>query len=377
MKKGTWSILTVAALCMVLFATACAATKTTTITSTKTATQPVTTTVTSTMPPTTVKSTVTSTILTTVTTSSQPITTTITSTVTTTLPPITTTTTPPITTGSPIIATTSLLGGKVNTAYSQTLAASGGSGIFTAWSVTSGALPGGLTLAPSTGVISGTPNTVGTFNFTVKVTDSAGATATQALSIVIAAATSSPIINPNVFVFSNGNSNGKINIAYSGYLSASGGSGFYTAWSVISGALPGGLTLAPSTGYIYGTPTTAGTFNFTVQVTDSAGATATQALSIVIAAAATGSPIITTTSLQGGKVNTAYSQTLAASGGSGIFTAWSVTSSALPGGLTLAPSTGVISGTPNTAGTFNFTVQVTDSNNATATQALTIVITLT
>jgi hypothetical protein len=214
---------------------------------------------------------------------------------------------------------------------------------------------------------------VGTFNFTVKVTDSAGATATQALSIVIAAATSSPIINPNVFVFSNGNSNGKINIAYSGYLSASGGSGFYTAWSVISGALPGGLTLAPSTGYIYGTPTTAGTFNFTVQVTDSSNATATQALSIVIAAA----PIITTTSLQAGKVSTAYSQTLVASGGSGIFTTWSVTSGALPGGLTLAPSTGVISGTPNTVGTFNFTVQATDSNNTTVSQALTIVITLT
>jgi hypothetical protein len=157
MKKGTWSILTVAALCVVLFATACAATKTTTITSTQTIT---------------------------ITTSSQPITTTITSTVTSTLPPITITTNPP-TTGSPMITTTSLLAGKVNIAYSQTLAASGGSGIYTAWSVTSGALPGGLTLAPSTGVISGTPTTAGTFNFTVKVTDSNNATATQTLSIVI------------------------------------------------------------------------------------------------------------------------------------------------------------------------------------------------
>ena len=66
-------------------------------------------------------------------------------------------------------------------AYNQTLAASGGQTPYS-WTNSSGALPPGLTLATN-GVISGTPTTNGTFNFTVKVTDALSATATQALTL--------------------------------------------------------------------------------------------------------------------------------------------------------------------------------------------------
>ena len=81
---------------------------------------------------------------------------------------------------------------------------------------------------------------------------------------------------------------------------------------------------------------------------------------------------VTTASLPGATVSTAYSATLAAAGGTGSGYTWAVTAGSLPAGLSLNASTGVISGTPNAAGTSNFTVQVTDSGSNTATQNLSI-----
>ena len=134
-------------------------------------------------------------------------------------------------------------------------------------------------------------------------------------------------------------------------------------WSVSAGTLPAGLSLVAATGVISGTPTTAGTTSFTVQVTDAANNTGTKALSIAVAAAAQ-PPTVTTTSLSGGTAGTAYSTTLQSSGGTTPYS-WSVSAGTLPAGLSLVASTGVISGTPTTAGTTSFTVQVIDAANNT------------
>jgi arabinan endo-1,5-alpha-L-arabinosidase len=85
------------------------------------------------------------------------------------------------------VTTHSLAGGTVTIAYSATLAASGGTGTGYTWTVSTGMLPAGLTLAPS-GALSGTPTAAGASNFTVEVMDSSGSSATGNLSIAIAAA---------------------------------------------------------------------------------------------------------------------------------------------------------------------------------------------
>lgn len=173
----------------------------------------------------------------------------------------------------PVVTTASLPAGTTTVAYLQTLAASGGEAPYT-WSLASGTLPAGLTLG-SDGVISGTPTTAGTSTFTVRATDSGSRAGTKSLSIVVATP---------VTVTTASLANGTVGTALSRTLAASGGTTPYT-WSLASGALPAGLSLS-SVGVISGTPTTAGTANFTVRVTDSLSRTATRDLSLTIAAAA-------------------------------------------------------------------------------------------
>jgi FtsP/CotA-like multicopper oxidase with cupredoxin domain len=160
---------------------------------------------------------------------------------------------------------------------------------------------------------------------------------------------------------------GTVGIAYSQTLAATGGVA-PLSWSVSLGALPTSLSLNPASGAITGTPSAAGTFGFTVLLADAAGRTTTRAFSITIA-----TPVsITTASLPGGTVGVAYSQALAATGGSTPYT-WNLFSGSLPTSLTLG-SNGVISGTPSASGTFNFTARVSAASGSTATRALSITV---
>ena len=152
-----------------------------------------------------------------------------------------------------------MLSGMVGTAYLQMFSGSGGETPLT-WSLASGSLPGGLTLTPS-GNLTGTPNSAGTANFTVRLTDTSTPTAQTAMkamtlvivpTLTITTASPLPTAQPGT--------------AYSQTLNATGGTSPYT-WTPVS-ALPAGLSLSPG-GQISGTPTTAGVTNFTVRATDS------------------------------------------------------------------------------------------------------------
>ncbi|UWP79133.1 putative Ig domain-containing protein [Dactylosporangium fulvum] len=259
---------------------------------------------------------------------------------------------------APTVTTTTLADATQGEPFTATVSATGGSTPYS-WSLSSAAPPAWLMFDPATGVLSGTPPTSGTFTFTVQVTDANSATDTQVLTLTV---------NPSPLGITTTTAPGAVRgAAYSTTLAATGGVTPYT-WSVHAGTLPAGLTLNPATGAISGTPTTAGTSNFTVEVADAASGTDTQALTITVGAA----PLsITTTTLVAGKAGTAYSASLAATGGVAPYT-WAVHAGNLPAGLTLNPATGAISGTPTAVGDSTFTVRVTDDDAVTDDQELSL-----
>ncbi|HKV60722.1 MAG TPA: immunoglobulin domain-containing protein, partial [Candidatus Acidoferrum sp.] len=122
----------------------------------------------------------------------------------------------------------------------------------------------------------------------------------------------------------------------------------------------------------YSTPSTTSSDNgatFSAVVSNSAGS-ATSATATLTVNAATATLQISTAQLPGGTVAGVYSATLAATGGSTPYS-WSLAGSSLPNGLSLSTA-GVISGTPSSAGSFSFTVQVKDTSSATASRNFSI-----
>ena len=179
--------------------------------------------------------------------------------------------------------------------------------------------------------------------------------------------TASGSTSPQLTISSSTLSSGLVGTAYTATLQATGGTPAYT-WSISSGSLPSGLSLAATTGVISGTPTTGSTFSFTITVTDNSSPSQSQSAetSITVAAApvSTPSPLaITSSDLSSGHDGTAYAAILQATGGTPAYT-W-CDQFRKPGlrGLTMAATTGVISGTPTASGTFSFTARVIDNGS--------------
>ena len=253
-------------------------------------------------------------------------------------------------------------------------------------SIVAGALPAGLSLPATFGasgdVVSGTVTQplgdYNTYTFTVQGTGDQGQPLYQAYQISV------DPDQPLTITLAAGGSTlppAMAGGAYTWDFSLSGGAAPYT-WSVASGSLPPGLALTSpyatsgdNNSQLSGTPTTAGTYPFTIRVSDYDGQQATQQFSLTVAP-----PLqITPTTLPAGTVGVKYSHNLPAQGGAPPYT-WSVvnTINELPPGLTLdttAPDyNNVLTGTPTKAGTFSFPMQVQDSSDNTVTATLTITI---
>ncbi len=258
---------------------------------------------------------------------------------------------------APLAITTSapLVGGHVGTAYSLQLAASGGMEPYVSWTKTQGDLPPGLSLGTN-GILQGIPTTVGSYTFTVKVTDSFMAEVTKELTLTIQPfeiTTTSPLAVHRLGT--------PVNVA----LASSGGTGPY-AWS-FTGTLPAGVELTAA-GVLTGTPTQAGVYSFAVEVEDAGEFKVTKAFEWTVIDL----QILTANPLPLAVKTFPYAVTLTASGGEAPFT-WTRTAGTLPTGLTLSAG-GVISGTPTGSGLVSFTVQVSDGDSFTTTKVFNLTV---
>lgn len=142
-----------------------------------------------------------------------------------------------------------------------------------------------------------------------------------------------------------------------------------TAFSLASGTLPPGLSLNTSTGALSGTPTQVGVFTPSFTAANAGGTSAAVAVTITINPPV---PAITAAQTTSGIVGTAFNYTVLASNSP---TAYALASGALPAGVTLNTSTGLLSGTPSQAGTFTPSFTATNAGGTSAAVPVTVIIT--
>jgi hypothetical protein len=233
------------------------------------------------------------------------------------------------------------------------------------WTINSGALPPGLAINQSSGLISGTPTAAGTYTFEVLAKmngDTRSDTKTLAITVRdrVAISASQPF-QPN------GSTVGEVAIPFDAMLAVTGGTNTYT-WSIAAGTLPPGLLFAD--GAITGTPTTAGVYPVTFSVSDSEGRVATYTSRFAVASKLQVSTVL----LRPGRVGKVYTARLKTSGGVKP-TTWRAIRGKLPRGLRLDRTLGTVYGTPKRAGRrFVVTFEVTDELGGVARKTYRIVI---
>ena len=255
----------------------------------------------------------------------------------------------------PFIVDDYIPGASLNEPYSFTPTVIGSDGNLAVYvAVTSGTMPTGLSISGTT--ISGTP-TVDNQSCQITVTaynDYApeGVSRTYTLNVSYAARINTVSPLPD----------GVVDLPYS--FAFNGYGEFPYVWEVLGGGLPPGLYL-DTDGVLSGTPTTAGTYSFSVQASNAHGAD-TRLYTLTVYQR----PVITTTTLGYARLGTAYSSTLTAIGTMPI--TWFITDGRLPTGLFLDQFSGIISGAAVTAGSFTFTVVATNVAGVSVPVTLTI-----
>ena len=242
-----------------------------------------------------------------------------------------------------------------------------GGGAATSVAVATAAGHGTATSSGTSITYTPTAGYAGLDSFTYTATNAAGTSGQATVSLTIASPTLalSPASLPAPTA----------ETSYSQTFSSGGGTAPYT-YAVSAGALPMGLSLNSATGVLSGTPTSAGSYPFTIRSTDSSTGTGapfaiTHSYTLTVNAP---NIAITPATLPAAQQSAAYTRQLNASGGNGTYT-FSISAGSLPAGVTLS-STGLLSGTPTANGSFPFTVIATDDLGFTGSQSYTLTVNL-
>jgi hypothetical protein len=266
-----------------------------------------------------------------------------------------------------VLKTRVLPSGTVGEAYRTILVTEGGT-VPIEWNIIAGSLPPGLELEymdsdHQSVEIFGTPAEAGSFDFALQVTDAGSPQLTDKRNYTLTIesspltiSTSSPLPNATA---------GQL---YEGRIEAEGGSPDLT-WTMTSGTLPAGMVFrnAIEVAWVEGTPTETGTFSFTVQVTDNVNPGLSDTKTFTLTVGAPAALQITTPSLPNAVQYENYTTTVDAINGTLPYD-WTDPGGGLPAGFDfdfVHPDNSSIDivGYPNTVGTFNFTIRVTDSSS--------------
>lgn len=263
--------------------------------------------------------------------------------------------------GLPSITSATTASATAGTPFTFNVTASGGAILSYA---ATGLPANGLTFNTTTGVISGTPLAAGPVNVTGITATNASGTSTPgtSLTITVAAAGAAPVVNSTL------TASGTVGAPFSYTIT-----GTNTPTGYAATGLPAGLAVNTTTGAITGTPTTAAVSSVTLTATNGTGTSPGATLTLTVAAAGGGGgvPVVNSPITAGGTVGTAFSYAITATNSPTSYTA-----NVLPPGLSLNAVTGVISGTPTSAGTTAVLVSATNGSGTSNTQDLTVTISI-
>jgi len=245
--------------------------------------------------------------------------------------------------------------------------------VFSAYSLQSGTLPSGTSLNTSTGVISGTAGNVSSttaYTFTIRGTDTDGDTTDQgyswAITNIVPTATGGTVAITAINEGSSASYDVDTNFTFTT------GSAF-SAFAVQSGSLPSGLSLNTSTGVISGTASSNGSASFTIRGTDSDSDYVDQSYTWAInniVATVTGGTVALSALNEGSSASYDVDTNFTHAAGA-VLSAYSVSSGALPTGVSLNTSSGVLSGTATHNGAYSFNIRSTDTDGDTVDQSYT------
>jgi large repetitive protein len=175
-----------------------------------------------------------------------------------------------ITAPKPFAATSIATQWEVGVPFSAKLVGAGGTGTFT-WSIASGSLPTGFALAAD-GTVAGTTGTPGAFRAMLRATDTEGRTADYAANLLVA---------QRLTVTTLALRSGKVGRLYRAKVAAAGGVS-PKVWKLVKGPLPRGIRFDRTLGVLSGTPTKAGSYRLTFQITDGLKVVAVKTLRLTV-----------------------------------------------------------------------------------------------